>query len=272
MISTISLPPVQKLFLTRGSLLTKNPISNYTVCMQAFWWFKENSVAGMGRPGFNKLSWGKLGYAEDLALGWFGARSSGVEPIESLQKHMHIHGAKLMTLLKYTQKDLDEILNNIHSDDYIKSLITRVTERTECLETFEIADNHIYFTLNSKRLNYEVDFLQKKQITKIIALTETHHENRAIEKFFQTEHIPIDDLGAPKMEQVTRLAELIDQAQTQNHKIAVHCMAGIGRTSTMLMAAHIVRGEKLTDLNVLIAKQNPAFKLTQIQLDFLKSI
>lgn len=56
--------------------------------MKAFWWFKENSIAGMGRPGFNRMSWSDLTFEEDLVLGWFGNRSSGTEKLDSLRKHV----------------------------------------------------------------------------------------------------------------------------------------------------------------------------------------
>jgi hypothetical protein len=36
--------------------------------MKAFWWFKENSIAGMARPGFNSVRWFDLPFDEALLL------------------------------------------------------------------------------------------------------------------------------------------------------------------------------------------------------------
>ena len=45
--------------------------------MQAFWWYKENLIAGMGRPGFNRINW--LDFTPEIAelLGWLGRYESG---------------------------------------------------------------------------------------------------------------------------------------------------------------------------------------------------
>jgi len=49
-------------------------------------------------------------------------------------------------------------------------------------------------------------------------------------------------------------------------------MAGIGRTSTMIVAAHIVLGEELDGLLQKISVQMPTFSLTVKQAAFIHSI
>ncbi|OYW07389.1 MAG: 50S ribosomal protein L13 [Acidobacteriia bacterium 12-62-4] len=39
------------------------------------------------------------------------------------------------------------------------------------------------------------------------------------------------------------MAEIVTAANKNKEKLAVHCLAGIGRTSTMLIAAHILMGK-----------------------------
>ncbi len=75
----------------------------------------------------------------------------------------------------------------------------------------------------------------------------------------------------PKGNRFFYLADVVKKAQEQRKKIAVHCMAGIGRTSTMLLAAHLALGEDLEMLKVSIETRNPFFKLTGPQAKFIQS-
>lgn len=117
--------------------------------------------------------------------------------------------------------------------------------------------------------DHEIEFLKRHKISRVIALTESHHQKDFLEKHFELHHLSIVDLTAPTIDQVMKLAELIEDSRQKKLKIAVHCMAGVGRTSTMLVASHLAMGEDLASLKSLLAKQNPAFKLTTTQMDFL---
>lgn len=106
----------------------------------------------------------------------------------------------------------------------------------------------------------------------MIILTERHHQKDILGSHFSTHHISIVDLGAPSLDQAKQLAEIIRASNKSKEKLAVHCLADIGRTSTMLMAAHILMGESLNDWESLIAKQNPYFALSGPQAEFLRTI
>ncbi|MGZ3805679.1 MAG: protein-tyrosine phosphatase family protein [Pseudobdellovibrionaceae bacterium] len=85
-------------------------------------------------------------------------------------------------------------------------------------------------------------------------------------------NFPIDDLNAPQFEQALELAKIIKNAELNKHGVAVHCMAGIGRTSTMLMAAHLLLGETLVSLLAQLENRNPTFKFSGPQADFVRSV
>jgi protein-tyrosine phosphatase len=239
--------------------------------MNAFWWFKENLIAGMGRPGFNKVNWSQLTFEEDLILGWFGNRSSGTDTLVSLRLHLESHGKKLLNVHNVSHEKLNHILETMQSDVAIKKLIKQVCDKTDCLAEFDITEGKISFQMSKNRLHSEVEFLQGQEIARLVALTETHHQKDELETYFEVVHIPIADLGAPQFEQALELSQLIKDSILNKKRMVVHCMAGIGRTSTMLIAAHLILGDRFEDLKLLLAKQNPAFKFTDMQLDFLKT-
>jgi protein-tyrosine phosphatase len=55
----------------------------------------------------------------------------------------------------------------------------------------------------------------------------------------------------------------------RGENVAVHCLAGLGRTTTMLIAAYLVQGYALRDLTTWIRRQNPHFLFLGSQATFV---
>ncbi len=240
--------------------------------MKAFWWFKEDAIAGMARPGFNGIHWWDLPFEETVVYGWLGQRCSDSQSIASLQDHIRIYGAKIIHFYKVDESSFQNICKSFEDKTKIRDVFARVAEKTKSLGDYEITDDQVTFNLCSSRLRWEIDFLKKQKIESIVTLTENHNQKAELETHFDLHHLAIDDLTAPKYEQVIKLAELIKRSRTENKRLAVHCMAGIGRTSTMLMAAHLVLGENLESLLAVVQKQNPMFKMVGPQAEFIKAV
>lgn len=240
--------------------------------MKAFWWFKENKIAGMARPGFNAINWFDLPLDEALAFGWFGQRTCGTLALESFKTHVREHGNKIVRFYNVEAGIVQSILDKFEETPNVREVFARVAKKTKCVEHFDVSNDHITFKLNQARLNWEIEFLKKQNIQTVVALTERHNQKEELQNHFNLHHLSIEDLQAPQFEQVLQLAEIIRHSETNKKRMVVHCLAGIGRTSTMLIAANLVLGESLESLIAVLKKQNPSFKLTGPQGDFVQSV
>ncbi len=171
--------------------------------MKAFWWFKENSIAGMARPGFNGAHWFDLSFEEALVFGWFGVRSSSSDKVNSLRAHIREHGVKINPFYEgKNENSLKLICEDFEKDEKILQVLEGIQKKTKSLEHFEIVDNQINFKLSEERLRWEINFLQSQGIETLVTLTEKHHQREILEDHFELHHLAIEDLNAPQREQV----------------------------------------------------------------------
>lgn len=240
--------------------------------MNALWWFKENAVAGMARPGFNCSKWFDFAFEEAVAVGWLGKIPTTTATASDFRKHVLDYGSRIFKFHGLDEAGFARSTKVFESDAGIKKILDGVLEKTKILSGFEITNGNIQVVFNSQRLQYEIDQLREREFTTIVSLTEHHHDWQSLARYFDTFHIGIEDLAAPTKQQAQQLADILKTAKKFDEKVIVHCLAGIGRTSTMLLAAHVLNGEKLEDLQIRLKKQNPKFILTGKQSDFIKSL
>lgn len=238
--------------------------------MKAFWWFKENSIAGMARPGFNATHWFDLPFEEAVLLGWVGQFSSGAESLDSFRKHLHTYAPKIYPFYDLSDDEGFRAIQVLDDNFGLSAVGEKLAHRTGILDSFHISEGYVHFTMSENRLRMEMEILRKHGIDRVVSLTESHHSKEFLAEHFETFHFSIKDLDAPQIDQVMALAELLRSSQEENKKLAVHCLAGIGRTSTMLIASHLALGEKLADLRELISRQNPTFVFAGPQSAFIE--
>lgn len=240
--------------------------------MKAFWWFKENSIAGMARPGFNSVRWFDLPFVEAVLLGWIGQYSEGSAPLSGLAHHLNTYVPKIYKFHKMDDVSGPKAIQILMTPQGIMDVFQSLNARLHIFKSFTIENGTVHFEISDPILSQEIDFLKGKGIHRLVTLTERHHQKDILNQHFSTHHISIVDLGAPSIDQARQLAQIITKATQDKENIAVHCLAGIGRTSTMLIAAHMFLGASLKDMEILITKQNPSFALTGPQGEFLRGI
>jgi hypothetical protein len=240
--------------------------------MKSFWWFEENAIAGMARPGFNCTQWFELSFEEAVLVGWLGQFSSGSTSLAAFQNHVSTYGTKILRFYPLSEDEKSKALQVFEDRSNLKKILSRLAQRSQLLQEYDVSESHIHFQFNKARLDQEIEYLKGQGINRIISLTEAHHDKEALGAHFDTHHFSIGDLEPPRLEQVQQLSELIRAAKKNHEKIAVHCLAGIGRTSTMIIGAHLLMGEKLEPLKAQVARQNPTFVFAGKQAEFLQGL
>ena len=240
--------------------------------MRAFWWFEDDAIAGMARPGFNAFHWFDLPFDEAALMGWVGLHSTGTADLAHFREHLKSYVPKVHKFYRLTSDEAHALMKIFETPHGIADVLSRLAKRTHILESYALEGDRIHLKLSDEHLAREIAFLKGQGINRIVSLTEKHHAADTLEGHFGLHHISVNDLAAPSVEQVHEFADLLARARASGDRLAVHCLAGIGRTSTMLMAGHIVLGGNLEDLQRRLTERNPKFAFTGPQSEFVRSI
>ena len=88
----------------------------------------------------------------------------------------------------------------------------------------------------------DLDTLRGYGVGALLTLTETALPPGALERHgILGLHLPVDDFHAPTTAQMLDALAFLDEARAEGTPVAVHCLAGQGRTGTVL-AAYLIRG------------------------------
>jgi atypical dual specificity phosphatase len=120
-------------------------------------------------------------------------------------------------------------------------------------------------------VEYDLQLLARIGITILVTLTENDLEQAPLEEAgLRNLHLPVYDRGVPSMRQIYMLLHRMLRLVEQGEVLAIHCLAGLGRTGTVLAAWMIKEGglsaaEAIRRLRLL----QPGFIQSQEQEEFL---
>ena len=101
--------------------------------------------------------------------------------------------------------------------------------------------------LDRAALSQDLTWLRAQGIGALLSLTETSLlEETVAEHGLAMLHLPVPDLQSPAPDQFMAALGFIDRQRSLGRAVAVHCLAGQGRTGTVL-AAYLIRQGSTSD-------------------------
>ncbi len=242
--------------------------------IKAFWWFQEQKIGGMARPGFNRLHWSKLSLQEAAVFNWLGQHLYDQPdlPLTELWSYLDQLAPKVAPFYHLSTQEVRDAFAPLHDLNVLSDLIDRLNRQTQLLEPgFVLEDGpspQLNGTFCHQQMHHELQLLQEHGISTLISLMGTPPNAQVLDSDLNVYHFPVQDLTPPTYDQVESFATLLKK-QSSQHGVAVHCFAGVGRTTTMLVAAHLLYGESLEELTQRIEANNPHYQRKGSQWKFV---
>ncbi len=123
-----------------------------------------------------------------------------------------------------------------------------------------------------RELTHDLSALRRVGVDVLLTLTESPLEDAQIaEAGIETCWFPIPDMHAPPIEQAIAICREIDTRLASGQVVAVHCLAGLGRTGTILAAYLIWEGLDALHALETVRRIEPRWVQSDPQVDFLQT-
>jgi len=107
-------------------------------------------------------------------------------------------------------------------------------------------------------LRKDLEYLYDQGIRVIIGLTVLPLQECFLDEFgFLYHHIPMADFSPPTPEQIDKFVSSVEAARAGGRRVAVHCLAGLGRTGTMIACYLVHQGRTAREAIAEIRRLRP---------------
>lgn len=122
------------------------------------------------------------------------------------------------------------------------------------------------------QLDADLRWIRAQGIGAILSLTEEPLEPAVLASHgFETRHLPVVDFTPPNPDQLAEALAFIDRQRAADRPVLVHCLAGQGRTGTVLAAYLIRSGHSPERAIALLREVCPLAVENELQLAALAS-
>jgi hypothetical protein len=236
--------------------------------LRASWWWRAGTVAGSARPGFGRLPWAELDAVEAALLSWIGSRPGHEAALDGLADFLDMYLERRRAHAVENSPELRATVEALTEPDELRRGLDRLAERTGVRGHLRGGSVDI----EAERLDEEAELLRQSGIEVLVSLMEREPDDALAAAGWEVHHFALDDMLPPRREQVEALAGLLADCSSRGKAVAVHCLAGIGRTTTMLAGTELLQGRSLEDVSLAMAAANPSFRQVGPQWEFLRTL
>ena len=193
-----------------------------------FSWLVPGHLAGMGKPGSGLEYTPQMLPHEQRLLTWLNTSRTLRAPREDIPERLGLN-------VRDPRMSEQRLLETYRKFRDVWRILSSVREGFG--EGGEPVD---HFVRNEQAALDDLEWVKAQGVRDLVTLTERpadpeHLEATGVEAL----HIPVEDQRAPALEQLAQFVEHVDMMLANNRPVAVHCLAGIGRTGTFL-ASYLV--------------------------------
>jgi Polymorphic toxin system, DSP-PTPase phosphatase len=246
-----------------------------TTELKTLWWFVEGQAAGMARPGFNRCPWFELGLEEGVLQTWIGERSHLARAAfdDDLGPYLDAYGPKVAPFFDLTAEQVKQRLDRLLDPDELVAALERMKARAGVLASiWKEPGGDVAYQLDRGQLQRELAELRRREISVVISLIAPPPDPALAAAGFEVHHLPVEDLTPPSLERVAAFSDLLFSALDDGKKVVTHCLAGVGRTTTIYLAASLLRGVPWDELVARVKICNPYYQFKGRQVSFLEQL